>query len=215
MTREEFESILEEAYIEGYNTAIEDIQEDILDEEAYDLENEYEYYTEANHDSKITRVGKALMRGGDEVAKELGVSKGTRKNIAKVGMNLIGNANPKLRAKLLAKNASHALTSLAKDRDRIRRNVQDTVGSAAMKAAELAPHKNQIEQDAKKYNLDLKSNIVKRLANSASGTAEKVFKTLQGKNGPHSRHSVDDIRTIKKDDYYNPRNSHFRKSLKS
>jgi len=47
MTREEFESILEEAYIEGYNTAIEDIQEDILDEKAYDLEDEYEYYNEA------------------------------------------------------------------------------------------------------------------------------------------------------------------------
>ena len=42
MTREEFESILEEAYIEGYNTAISDIQEDILDKEAYDLEGEYE-----------------------------------------------------------------------------------------------------------------------------------------------------------------------------
>jgi hypothetical protein len=49
MTREEFESILEEAYIEGYNTAIEDIQEDILDEEAFDLENEYEYYTESKN----------------------------------------------------------------------------------------------------------------------------------------------------------------------
>ena len=47
MTREEFESILEEVYIEGYNTAIEDIQEDILDEEAYDLENEYEVYAES------------------------------------------------------------------------------------------------------------------------------------------------------------------------
>lgn len=46
MTREEFESILKEVYIEGYNTAIEDIQEDILDEEAFDLEREYEYYTE-------------------------------------------------------------------------------------------------------------------------------------------------------------------------
>lgn len=48
MTREEFEYILEEAYIEGYNTALEDIEEDILDEEAYDLEGEYEYYTESN-----------------------------------------------------------------------------------------------------------------------------------------------------------------------
>ena len=49
MTREEFESILEEAYIEGYNTAISDIQEDILDEEAYDLEGEYDYYTESKN----------------------------------------------------------------------------------------------------------------------------------------------------------------------
>jgi hypothetical protein len=47
MTREEFESILEEAYNDGYNQAIEDIQEDILDEEAFDLEGEYNYYTES------------------------------------------------------------------------------------------------------------------------------------------------------------------------
>ena len=84
-----------------------------------------------------------------------------------------------------------------------------------MKAAELAPHKNQIEQDAKKHNLELKSNIAGRLAKSASSTAEKVFKALQGKNSTHSRHSIDDIRTIKKEDYYNPRNSQLRKSLKS
>ena len=46
MTREEFESILEECFIEGYNSALEDIEEDILDEEAYDLEKDYDYYTE-------------------------------------------------------------------------------------------------------------------------------------------------------------------------
>ena len=49
MTREEFESILEEAYIDGYNSAIEDIQEDILNEEAYDLERDYEYYNESKN----------------------------------------------------------------------------------------------------------------------------------------------------------------------
>ena len=48
MTREEFESILEECFIEGYNSALEDIQEDILDEEAYDLERDYDYYTEGS-----------------------------------------------------------------------------------------------------------------------------------------------------------------------
>ena len=55
MTREEFESILEEAYIEGYNSALEDIQEDILDEESYDLEGEYEYYTESGRKSNVRR----------------------------------------------------------------------------------------------------------------------------------------------------------------
>ncbi len=52
MTRDEFESILEEAYIEGYNSALEDIQEDILDEEAFDLEDDYDYYTESNKETK-------------------------------------------------------------------------------------------------------------------------------------------------------------------
>ena len=41
LSREEFESILEECFIEGYNSALEDIEEDILDEEAFDLEREY------------------------------------------------------------------------------------------------------------------------------------------------------------------------------
>ena len=62
MTREEFESILEEAYIEGYNTAIEDIQEDILDEEAYDLEGEYEYYTETLSKGDKHEIKNAMKR---------------------------------------------------------------------------------------------------------------------------------------------------------
>ena len=48
MTRDEFESILEEVFEEGYNQAIFDIQEDILDEEAFDLEGEYDYYSESS-----------------------------------------------------------------------------------------------------------------------------------------------------------------------
>ena len=74
MTREEFESILEEAYIEGYNTAIEDIQEDILDEEAYDLENEYEYYTE----EKMSEDDKDEIQLSNDLAKAKNIGKTTR-----------------------------------------------------------------------------------------------------------------------------------------
>ena len=180
MTREEFESILEEAYIEGYNTAIEDIQEDILDEEAYDLEGEYDYYTEGIGDTKATKFGKAIMRGGDIVAKELGVSKGTRKNMAKLGMNIIGNAKPALRAKLLAKNTGKVLTSLAKDRDKIGKNVYDTVGSTALKMGELNPYKKQIESDMEKHNIGRKSDIVGKLAKHTGGRIRKIFNTITG-----------------------------------
>ena len=76
MTRDEFESILEEAYIEGYNSALEDIQEDILDEEAFDLEDDYEYYTEdSGHPRNITRQ---FSIGGDTV-KGLRINKDSKK----------------------------------------------------------------------------------------------------------------------------------------
>ena len=45
MTREEFESILEEAFLEGYNNAIDEIEE-ILDEDYIDIEDDYEVYDE-------------------------------------------------------------------------------------------------------------------------------------------------------------------------
>ena len=45
MTREEFESILEEAFLEGYNNAYEEIEE-ILDEDYIDIEDDYEVYDE-------------------------------------------------------------------------------------------------------------------------------------------------------------------------
>jgi hypothetical protein len=65
MTREEFESILEEAYNDGYNQAIEDIQEDILDEEAFDLEGEYNYYTESTRrkNPRAAQMSRAIRYG--------------------------------------------------------------------------------------------------------------------------------------------------------
>ena len=74
MTRDEFESILEEVYMEGYNSALEDIQEDILDEEAYDLENEYNYYTE----EKMSEDDKDEIWLHDELAKAKNIGKTTR-----------------------------------------------------------------------------------------------------------------------------------------
>lgn len=51
MTREEFESILEEVFEEGYKQALDDIEQEITNEEAdemldFDLESEYDSYTE-------------------------------------------------------------------------------------------------------------------------------------------------------------------------
>lgn len=49
MTREEFESILEEVFEEGYNQAIDDLEQEIANEETYDLtdfEDDYDYYDE-------------------------------------------------------------------------------------------------------------------------------------------------------------------------
>ena len=54
MTREEFESILEEAFLEGYNNAYEEIEE-ILDEDYIDIEDDYEVYDEDAHKRNIGR----------------------------------------------------------------------------------------------------------------------------------------------------------------
>ena len=77
LSREEFESILEECFIEGYNSALEDIQEDILDEEAYDLEDDY--YNEGvvtdslkdkvnNVKDDVKAFGRAMKSGADKRA---------------------------------------------------------------------------------------------------------------------------------------------------
>ena len=45
MTREEFESILEEGFEEGYNQAIDDLEQEIANEEAEEL-TDFDYYDE-------------------------------------------------------------------------------------------------------------------------------------------------------------------------
>ena len=80
MTREEFESILEEAYNDGYNQAIEDIQEDILDEEAFDLEGEYNYYSETLSEGDKLNV-KKLVAGFDSRFKKVPMSDKLKKKM--------------------------------------------------------------------------------------------------------------------------------------
>ena len=86
MTREEFESLLEEAFIEGYNSVIEEIEEEVYDESKFDLEEEMDAYSEANDDTKFDKFRKALVKGLDAPAKELGVSNKTRKEIGKTAL---------------------------------------------------------------------------------------------------------------------------------
>jgi hypothetical protein len=109
MTREEFESILEEAYIEGYNTALEDIQEDILDEEAYDLEGEYEYYTEAKDDTEYDNARKGAYKVAHGIAKRLGVDKSdTVKHLGKAYLAYTGRMKPDAARSAISKHMEKA-----------------------------------------------------------------------------------------------------------
>ena len=109
MTREEFESILEEAYIEGYNTAIEDIQEDILDEEAYDLENEYDYYTETRDDTEFDKGRKDAYKAVHQIAKRFGVDKSdTVKHLGKAYLAYTGRMKPDAARSAISKHIEKA-----------------------------------------------------------------------------------------------------------
>ena len=71
MTREEFESILEEAFIEGYNDAMEEIFEE---ESSFDLEEEMDSYNESSKNVRnqmkkyreINKDGSVYYRNGIE-----------------------------------------------------------------------------------------------------------------------------------------------------
>ena len=92
MTREEFEALLEEAFIEGYNDAIDEIFEE---DNTFDLEDEYDYYNESskfkkelnkarlqhalNHDNRFSQRGVMGGYTDNNTGKELdqkGRSKG-------------------------------------------------------------------------------------------------------------------------------------------
>ena len=105
MTRDEFNEILEEIFIEGYNNALEDIEQIILDEEAYDLEEDYNYFVEQFLLEHTPYHRKAFIRGvldsvpedeRKEVAKALVRKLGTNKYIKdkdrnRKGENLLDN----------------------------------------------------------------------------------------------------------------------------
>ena len=71
MTREEFESILEEAFLKGYN----DTMDEIFNEDtSFDLEDEYEYYTESNAATKASHrnIIKSKFKDGSHEVKAKG-----------------------------------------------------------------------------------------------------------------------------------------------
>ena len=72
MTREEFESILEEAFLAGYNDAIDEIFEE---DSSFDLEDEMDSYLESNKETKARNreIGKRAfekrLQNSSDIAK--------------------------------------------------------------------------------------------------------------------------------------------------
>ena len=169
MTREEFESILEEAYIEGYNSALEDVQEDILDEEAFDLERDYDYYTEeSGHHRNITRQ---FSLGGLKHARstdmgrhfaKIGKKEGIPITNSKEFKDQLVNNNDKLKEKI----------------DNLHKRIQQ---SKKYKAFEKYANKNmerfakQSEDDYDKFKQGKLKDLKKRIALNTVRNARRKF----------------------------------------
>ena len=76
MTREEFESILEEAFLAGYNDAIDEIFEE---DNTFDLEDEMDSYNE----TKLLKGPATSVKKYNDFLKKKGISDEERKNVIK------------------------------------------------------------------------------------------------------------------------------------
>lgn len=131
MTRDEFESILEELFEEGYNQALFDIQEDILDESAYNLEDEYDYYIEQMFLEHTPFHRKEFMRG---ILEE--VPKDERKEVAKALVRKLGK-NKYIKDKDHDRNGKNVLDEIAKKHAKTtaqKINMQNIIARAANRA---------------------------------------------------------------------------------
>ena len=167
MTREEFESILEEAFMAGYEDAIGEIFDEDYD---FDLEDDadsytedaeyYDYYNEARDDSKLDRFRKAVVKGLDAPAKELGFSDKTRKSIGKAVLSGTGRMNPVHKAKAFAKHLGRAITGATRDSGKVAMNV----GSMGTRLGyRTLPAVDKLEHEFNKRGIEHKGNVMERI----------------------------------------------------
>ena len=128
MTREEFESLLEEAFIEGYNNAMDEVEE-ILNEDYIDIEDDIDSYNEeSGHHRNYERK---FPIGGFKHAHTKDLGKRLAKEARKAGVHVYDpkraaseiNDDPKKREaieKLQAKFAKHPANKyLEKNADKL------------------------------------------------------------------------------------------------
>ena len=177
MTREEFEALLEEAFEEGYNSVLKEIEEEVYDESKFDLEEEMDAYSEANDDTKFDKFRKALVKGLDAPAKELGVSNKTRKEIGKTALAITGKMNPKLKAKAFANHLIKAGKGAIKDTGKVTKNAISMAHDARSRAKEVEPELEKLENNKTQYT---KGEIISRLMKKAADKSQDKFRRAIG-----------------------------------
>ena len=167
MTREEFESILEEAFLEGYNNAYEEIEE-ILDEDYIDIEDDYEVYDEARNDTEYDNARKKVYRAGRDLAKNISF-KGKPldqfpavRSAGKAWLALTGRMNKENTAKALAKHVN-----------RMSKPVDDIDSKKVIRDA--------LKQNSKFRKSKEGQNFIKQGIAIAKGAADRALKLKKDK----------------------------------
>ena len=175
MTREEFESLLEEAFMAGYEDAIDEIFEE---DNTFDLEDEMDSYLEARDDTKFDRLRKAAIRGDSEVAKELGFSKQARSNATRAFLAATGKGDGARRAKSFAKYASRLAYDAVKDSKKVGKNLYNAGIDAAGRAAEMRP---ELEKLDKNKNIQTKFNVAGRLLKKGAEKYKDIIDSFKNR----------------------------------
>ena len=168
MTREEFESILEEAFLEGYNNAYDEIEE-YLNEDYIDIDDDYEVYDEARDDTEYDNARKKVYRAGRDLAKNISfkgkpLDQSTAvKSAGKAWLALTGRMNKEHTAKALAKHVN-----------RITKPVDDIDQKKFIKDA--------LKNNAKFRKSKEGQNFIKQGIAIAKGAADRALKLKKDKD---------------------------------
>ena len=181
MTRDEFEYLLEEAFMAGYEDAIDEIFEE---DNTFDLEDEMDSYLEGDDDTKFDRFRKAVVKGLDAPAKELGISNNTRKEIGKSALAITGKMNPKLKAKAFANHVVKGIKGIVKDSDRVTKNAIQMAADARARGREVEPELDKLDKTG---TLMKKGEILSRLAKRAGERAQEKVRRMTGDTEPKQR----------------------------